>query len=133
MSPLPADELRVAKLFQTLLDPQNTVQTDGITIANKSFAQVASELAQDGLLFLLQENALQLREQLPQFNDPQFENQSLSFVLGDHVDLTSQETEFLTNQLGAIAVGLGPQSYLASHCIIYVLMELQKMNLIPTF
>lgn len=132
MNSLPFDEIRIAKLFQSLLNPQNPTQIKGITIGNKSFIQVASELAEEGILFLLQESALQFQEQLPKFNDSQFESQSLSFVLGDHVDLTNQETEFLSQKLGAIAISLGPQSYLASHCILYVLIELKKRNLLST-
>jgi len=132
IKPLPSDEIRVAKLFQTLLNPQNTAQIKGIIVRNKSFAQIASELAQDGQLLLLQEKGLQLWEQLSKLDEPQFENQSLSFVLGDHVDLTSQEIEFLIEQLRAIPVSLGTQSYLASHCIIYSLIELKKRGFLPT-
>ena len=68
-----------------------------------------------------------------QLDSSKAENQSLSFILGDHVDLTYQECEFLIENLGATGVSLGPQSYLASHCIIYVLMELKKRNFLPSW
>ena len=132
MEPLPSDELGVAKLFQILLNSQDTEQLKGIVLAKKSFFQLASELAQEGILFLLRETAVPFQEQLRQLDSSKAENQSLSFILGDHVDLTYQECEFLIENLGATGVSLGPQSYLASHCIIYVLMELKKRNFLPS-
>lgn len=128
MAPLPSDELGVAKLFQTLLTPQSDEYFKGIRITPTSFPDVSSLLAQQGPLFLLQENATPLRNRLATVAKSKGAFESVSFVLGDHLDLTNEENRFLLEELESIPVGLGVESYLASHCIVFVLMELKKLT-----
>lgn len=123
---LPIDEIRMAKQFQNLLDSNQKDHVKGITLATKSFLNLASELAQKGPLLLLQENSLPIWEYLNEIKEKKTKISSLIFVLSDHIDLDPDEKEFLMKQLGAIPVGLGSQSYLASHCITFLLMELKK-------
>jgi tRNA (pseudouridine54-N1)-methyltransferase len=128
LEPLPSDEIGVAKLFQALLVPQIGEYSKGIRVTSASFLEVSSALAQQGPLFLLQEKVAPLRERLATFAKSKAALESVSFVLGDHLDLTEEENRFLKEELEAIPVSLGAESYLASHCIVFVLMELQKFN-----
>jgi len=97
-------------------------------VTTNSFPEVSSALAQQGPLFLLQENAAPLRDHLTTFAKSKCAFESFSFVLGDHLDLTKEENIFMLEKLEAIPVSLGAESYLASHCIVFVLMELKKLS-----
>jgi tRNA (pseudouridine54-N1)-methyltransferase len=132
LDPLPPDEIGVAKLFQALLMPLDSNHYKGILLTTKSFLEVSSALAQQGPLFLLQENAAPLRDQLEPFAKSESAFESVTFVLGDHFDLTKEENRFLLEELEAIPVSLGAESYLASHCIVFVMMELKKLKFLSS-
>lgn len=125
---LPSDEIRVAKLFQTLLAPQIGEYSKGIRVTPNSFMEVSSVLAQQGPLFLLQERSTPFRAQLVSLMKRKSAFESISFVLGDQLDLTKEDNRFLLEELKAIPVSLGAESYLASHCIVFVLTELKQLN-----
>jgi tRNA pseudouridine-54 N-methylase len=127
MEPLPLDEIGIAQLFQRILDP-NPTRIKGISLTKKSFLQVAQELAQAGRLLLLQENTRPLWDYLDTLKNQDLDFESIAFILGDSLDLKKEEEELLLNDLGALPVSFGLHSYLASHCIIFTLMELKKIN-----
>ncbi|MHA1276088.1 MAG: hypothetical protein ACTSQ8_02775 [Candidatus Helarchaeota archaeon] len=119
---LPIDEIEMAKLFREILDPTNPIQKAGISITADSFLDTAANLGKIGTLFLLKEDA-------PLFNYHFVEEKkgtTTSFILSDHLNLEAAEENYLINELGATPINLGPKSYLASHCIIFLLMELQN-------
>lgn len=124
---LPQDEIGMALLFQTLLDPLTKRTVEGIHLAKNSFLQIATELSQEGEVFLLQEKSMPFHKYLNELKKTQSKMNSVSFVLSDYLDLNQQEEEDL-NQLGVKRISLGSQSYLASHCIVFVLFELKKLG-----
>ncbi|NVM30084.1 MAG: hypothetical protein HWN65_14670 [Candidatus Helarchaeota archaeon] len=125
---LPIDEIGMAHLFQTLLDPTKPLQKEGITLVHRSFLDLASELAQEGPVFLLKENFPPFKESLVDLQKEKHAIHSIIFILSDHIDLEPQEEEFLINKLQATRVNLGSRSYLASHSIIFLLMKLGKLK-----
>jgi tRNA pseudouridine-54 N-methylase len=127
---LPIDEIRVARLFQTLLDPEHSPQYAGISITAKSFREMAASVSAEGVLFLLTERGDQFQTHLPRVLAGEHAGGAISFVLGDHMDLEREEEDFLIETLGAIPISLGAKSYLASHCIVFLLMTLQKYKVI---
>ncbi|HUX98807.1 MAG TPA: hypothetical protein VMV49_04590 [Candidatus Deferrimicrobium sp.] len=129
IDPLPIDEIGMAQLFQMILDPNNSKQLEGVYLTNSAFLQVAQELAQEGPLILLQEKTLPLQDYFNELKNKVINLDSIIFILGDSLDLKNDELEFLVKELNAIPVTLGSQSYLASHCIVFVLMELEKLKL----
>ena len=119
---LPLDEIRMARLFQGILKGS---QFEGISITDKSFLQLASELTQIGPIVLLQEDSLPYSDYLNELNKVKENIESLTFILSDHIDLEPSEKDLLRNKLGATLISLGSESYLASHCIIFLLMKLK--------
>ena len=130
LNELPTDEIQMARLFQTILDPKNQKQIEGITLRPKSFLQSASELARKGPIFLLQEDGLHFLDYSDELINKKAGVNSLIFILSDHIDLKPQEKEYLIERLGATQISLGSQSYLASHCIIFLLMKLKEWNFV---
>jgi len=124
----PSDEIRLARLFQTFLDPQRATHIEGISLESKSFLEVAHELAQHGWVFLLGENFPPFETYLKGLNHKKSEIKSLSFILSDNIDLEKQEEERLIKELDAKPISLGTKSYLASHCIIFLLIELNRLH-----
>ncbi len=129
LDPLPIDEIQVAKLFQQILDPDQLSQHAGISITAKSFRAMATSLSAKGKLFLLKENAEQFQTHLPHVLAGEDAGPAMIFVLGDHMDLEQEEEDFLIEKQGAIPISLGTKSYLASHCIAFLLMALKKFRM----
>ena len=128
MNELPVDEIGIALLFQTLLDPKNPTKIEGITLENKSFLEIAETLAQEGPVFLLHENSPPFKKYLGELEKHKAQTGSITFILSDHLDLEKQDETFLLKKLEAIPISLGSKSYLASQCIVFVLMELNKSD-----
>ncbi len=126
---LPIDEIQMARLFQQLLDTQKPTFIEGITLSNTSFFQVAERLAQDGALFHLKEGGISFQEHLTDNFKEISVQHSLNFILSDSVDLEDYEEDHLVQKLSAIPISLGAQSYLASHCIQFLLLQLKKCEL----
>jgi len=123
---LPIDEIRLARLFQRLLDPQHPASIKGIVVSNTSFLQVAENLSKEGALFLLKEGSPAFPQYLKDNIEGILDQSSLTFVLSDYTDLEQDEEQFFLKNLNATPISLGTQSHLASHCIIFLLLELQK-------
>ncbi len=116
-------------LFQTLLYPQEIPAIAGITISDHTFYDIAMELAALGPIFILKEKSSSFWEQIDDLYAKKATLESISFILGDSIDLTQQEEDFLITSLGATPIDLGAQRYLASHCIVFVLMTLKESGL----
>lgn len=123
---LPVDEIEMAKLFQLFLKPGVSSLPQGIKMSTTSFVQVIKNLAQDGPLFLLKEGATPIQEYINNNLERISSKSSLNFILSDSVDLECDEEEYLINHLDAIPISLGAESYLASHCIIFLLMKMKQ-------
>ncbi|MHA1264296.1 MAG: hypothetical protein ACTSRS_03595 [Candidatus Helarchaeota archaeon] len=119
---LPLDEIRMARLFQTLLHPTNPPFYKGIIRSRKPFFEIATELSQLGPLFLLKESAPSFQDILTSLPPASI----FTFILSDFVDLQPSEERLLIKELHARPISLSLTSYLASHCIIFVLMHLRK-------
>lgn len=126
---LPIDEIGMAKLFQSFLQPGVSNLPKGVMITKTSFVQLTQKLGQKGPLFLLKEGATPIQEYINDNLENISSNSSLNFVLSDSVDLERNEEDFLINTLYAIPISLGANSYLASHCIIFLLMKMKQHNI----
>jgi len=116
----------LARLFQRLLDPQHPASIKGIVVSNTSFLQVAENLSKEGALFLLKEGSPAFPQYLKDNIEGVLDQSSLTFILSDYTDLEQDEEQFFLKNLNATPISLGTQSHLASHCIIFLLLELQK-------
>lgn len=96
------------------------VKNPGITAVEKSFQQLIREKAEEGKhLFLLHEKGEDIESvELPEES---------AFVLGDHIGLPRAEERFCL-RFGARKLSLGRQSYLASHCIAFINITMDRRS-----
>ena len=100
----------------------------GISVSNHTFLQVAENLSKKGPLILLKEGAPMFSQYLADNTGELLDQSSLTFVLSDYVDLELDEEDYILNKLKATTIGFGTQSYLASHCIVFLLMEWRRFK-----
>lgn len=121
---LPHDEISLARLLQQLLDPKASIPL-GIQRSKKTFINIVQDLRTRGPVLLLKEGYPHISLALERLSRIKPIPKALSFVLSDLIDLTSEEEAILISELECQPVGLGRQSYLASHCIILLRLALQ--------
>ena len=92
----------------------------GITIVEKSFQQLIKEKAEEGKqLFLVHEKGSDIaKTAMPEES---------VFVLGDHIGLPRAEEKFV-QRFKAKKLSLGKKSYLASHCIAFINMTMDRQK-----
>jgi len=124
LSHLPKSEVEVARIIRDLLSigkgfhPRN----EAFKIDRMSFKKLILYLKNEGYsLVYLHENGVDIRK----FNFASLT--STVFILGDHLGLDPASEKFL-DSLNIPRISLGPISYLASHCIILVNEELDRLK-----
>jgi tRNA (pseudouridine54-N1)-methyltransferase len=92
----------------------------GIRVEAKSFQDLIRQKAQEGkALFLLHEKGEDIAESdLPEES---------VFILGDHIGLPRAEEKFV-QRFGAKKISLGKKSYLASHCIAFINITMDRQH-----
>lgn len=119
------DERAIARAIQEALKQGKDLKLDqekevspGIKIAKKSFERLVKEKSKDCQLIYLHKKGEDIRK-------TEFEENVL-FIFGDHIGLP-RKTEKLLQNLGAEKINIGPKMLFASHCIIVVHNELDRL------
>ena len=120
------DERAIAWAIQEALKKGKDLKLDeekevspGIKIAKKSFERLVKEKSKDYQLIYLHKKGEDIRK-------TEFEENVL-FIFGDHIGLP-RKTEKLLENLDAEKINIGPKMLFASHCIIVVHNELDRLN-----
>jgi tRNA (pseudouridine54-N1)-methyltransferase len=113
------DEKNIAAWIAKVIEGKS--RNPGISVAEGSFQTAVRGFAESGRkLFILHEKGKDIQDvELPE--DP-------LFVLGDHIGLPEKDEAF-AKRFPHELVSIGPRSYLASQCISYINIELDRRGI----
>ena len=117
MGKAPMSEVEAA---EGVLDALSGKEVDGVRKERKGFERIVSEYREGGF------SLYYLHEEGEDSSKVKFEESS-AFILGDQKGLDVRSERFL-DEVRAKRVSLGPNSYLASHCITIVNNELDRFE-----
>jgi len=110
------DEKNIAGWISKVISKES--KNPGISIEEASFQSVIKALATEGRKFyILHEKGRDIKE-VEISKDP-------VFVLGDHIGLAPHDQSFV-ERFGHDLISIGPRSYLASQCISFINIELDR-------
>jgi tRNA (pseudouridine54-N1)-methyltransferase len=111
------DEKNIATWIKKVLE--KTSENPGIHIEENSF-QTKIKSMSDRKFYILHEKGKDIRE-------IDFDPNPV-FVLGDYIGLPPRDEEFVKRYAHEL-ISIGPKSYLASQCISYINIELDRMGI----
>lgn len=111
------DERNIASWLRKSLQKEGKIQS-GIETEETDFQKLLEKFSEKKL-YLLTEEGKDIRKTRPKENP--------IFLLGDHLDLPPEILE-LARKHKPEEISLGPQSYLASHCIVLANNELDRKS-----
>ncbi len=111
------DERNIAGWIKKVLE--GTSENPGISVSEQSFQTLIKSMSYNKF-YILHEKGKDISE-IDFGENPQF-------VLGDHIGLPPRDEEFV-QRFDHELVSIGPESYLASQCISYINIELDRRGL----
>lgn len=113
------DEKNIATWISKVLKGES--ENPGIHVEEKSFQDVIKSFAAEGRKFCI------LHEKGADISRVEF-GAGPVFVLGDHIGLPPKDEKFV-KRFDHELVSVGPRSYLASQCISYINIELDRQGI----
>lgn len=107
-------------LLKDIPEGEEIRASPGVFVSRMGFSEVLDKLSGEGCTFVL------MKEDGTDCRDYQFPDEP-AFVLGDSSDLTEDEMSILDGK-GHQDISVGPNSLLASHCIIVVNNEMDRRS-----
>jgi len=111
------DEKNIAGWIEKVLKAES--ENPGISVIEGSFQSVIKSMS-DRKFYILHEKGKDI-------SDVEFAENPV-FVLGDHIGLPPRDEEFV-QRFGHELVSIGPNSYLASQCISFINIELDRRGI----
>ncbi len=113
------DEKNIAGWVKKVIE--GTGENPGIFVAERSFQDVIKSFASGKRKFYI------LHEKGNDIKEVEIDENPV-FVLGDHIGLPPKDEEFV-KRFDHELVSIGPRSYLASQCISYINIELDRRGM----